>query len=220
LKSELVSEDDMRRFIALAVIFEVVVARGCTAVQAEAATDQRSAVVRIYNYAGLADSLLEEAARNAASIFGAAGVTSQWRICVIRQDPSEPDDRLCEGSPDKDEFTLRINQGPGPDAARQQSGEVLGYAVILKRKGVLATVHSRRVLALASRSGVEAAVLMGRVMAHEVGHLLLGTNAHAPRGLMRADWKLNQWSMSEHSDWTFTADEVLRMRRSTLSARN
>jgi activator of HSP90 ATPase len=97
---------------------------------------------------------------------------------------------------------------------------VLGYAVILKRKGVLATVHSRRVLALASRSGVEAAVLMGRVMAHEVGHLLLGTNAHAPRGLMRADWKLNEWSMSEHSDWTFTADEVLRMRRSTLSARN
>jgi hypothetical protein len=210
----------MRRFIALAVILEVVVARGCTALQAEAAKDQRPAIVRIYNYARLPEPMLEEAAHSAAAIFGAAGVTSQWRICVIRQVPSEPDDPLCEGGPDKDEFTLRIDQGPGNDAARQQSGEVLGYAVILKRKGVLANVHSGRVLALANRSGINAAVLMGRVMAHEVGHLLLGTNAHAPRGLMRADWKLNEWSMSEHSDWTFTADEVVQMRRSTRSARN
>jgi hypothetical protein len=210
----------MQRFVALAVILEVVVARGCTSVQAEAAKEDRPAIVRIYNYAELPPPLLEEATRSAAAIFDRAGLSSQWRICVIRQDPNGPDDPPCADSPGGDEFSLRINHGPRADAARPQAGEVLGYAIILKRRGVLATVHSGRVLALATRSGVDAATLMGRVMAHEVGHLLLGSNAHAARGLMRADWKLNQWSMSEHSDWTFNADEVVRMRRTTLSARN
>jgi hypothetical protein len=26
-------------------------------------------------------------------------------------------------------------------------------------------------------------------MAHELGHLLLGSNSHSPRGLMRASWR-------------------------------
>jgi hypothetical protein len=29
---------------------------------------------------------------------------------------------------------------------------------------------------------------LGHVMAHEVGHLLLGTSSHTPTGLMIADW--------------------------------
>jgi len=31
--------------------------------------------------------------------------------------------------------------------------------------------------------------LWGHVAAHETGHLLLGTNSHAPRGIMRAIWQ-------------------------------
>jgi hypothetical protein len=210
----------MRSFVALAVMLEIVVARGCTLVRAEAAKDLRPAIVRIYNYAQIPPPMLKEATRGAAAIFDAAGLTSQWRICTIRQNPSGREDPACEGSPGTYEFSLRINQGPDATAP-QRSSEVLGYAVILERRGIVATVHSGRVLALASRSGVDPVALMGRVMAHEVGHLLLGTNEHAARGLMRAAWKLNVWSMSEHSDWTFSEDEVSRMRQSaTPRARN
>jgi hypothetical protein len=30
---------------------------------------------------------------------------------------------------------------------------------------------------------------LGHVMAHEVGHLLLGTHSHAPTGLMAVSWR-------------------------------
>ena len=211
----------MRLLATLAVILEIVVARGCTSLRAEAAKDHRPAIVRVYNYAQVPDSMLHEAARGAAAIFDRAGLTSQWRICGIRKSGSEAEDPMCEGIPGANEFSLRINKGPQTDAGLHQSSAVLGYAVILERRGVVATVHSGRVLALASKSGVDAAALMSRVMAHEVGHLLLGTNEHTTRGLMRGDWKLNAWSMSEHSAWTFSSDEVLRIRQGAgMTARN
>ena len=36
------------------------------------------------------------------------------------------------------------------------------------------------------KTGVPMPILLGRVTAHEIGHLLLGTNSHAPPGLMQA----------------------------------
>src|SRR5579859_1082509 len=34
-----------------------------------------------------------------------------------------------------------------------------------------------------------ASVFYGRAMAHEIGHLILGTNSHSPTGIMRASWR-------------------------------
>ncbi len=31
-------------------------------------------------------------------------------------------------------------------------------------------------------------VILGHAAAHEIGHLLLGSNSHSPQGLMRARW--------------------------------
>ena len=211
----------MRCFAALAMVLEIVVARGCTTLHAETAKDHRPATIRIYNYAQVPASILDEAARGAAAIFEVAGLLSQWRLCTIRQSPDDLEDAGCEGIPGTNEFAVRVNRGPQIAADLRQAPDVLGYAVVLERRGFVATVHSARVLALARRAGVDPAALMARVMAHEVGHLLLGTNEHAIRGLMRADWKLHSWSMSEHSDWMFSADEVLRIRqRAQMTARN
>jgi hypothetical protein len=202
--------------MALAVMLEIVVARGCTSGHAEAASPDRPAIVRIYNYAPIPAGLLDQATRLAAAIFDAAGLTSQWRMCGVRKSLGQPDDPICEGAAGTNEFSLRIAEGPHPGVGLRPAPEVLGYAVVFERRGVMATVHSRRVLALADRSGVDRAALMSRVMAHEVGHLLLGTTEHAPRGLMRAYWKLNAWTMSDHSEWAFSPNEVLQMRSRKL----
>lgn len=34
--------------------------------------------------------------------------------------------------------------------------------------------------------------LLGMVFAHEIGHLLLGSNSHSPRGIMRSSWSGRQ----------------------------
>ena len=56
------------------------------------------------------------------------------------------------------------------------------------RGGALATIYVNRVATLAGRCDVDVQTLLARAVAHEIGHLLLGTSAHASSGLMRAAW--------------------------------
>lgn len=65
---------------------------------------------------------------------------------------------------------------------RQGSGEtVLGSASPSTRH---AFIYSARVGELAPRRRIDEGVLLGRVIAHEVGHLLLGGHDHSRTGLM------------------------------------
>ena len=49
-----------------------------------------------------------------------------------------------------------------------------------------------RIDALARQAGVDPGMLLGRAVAHEIGHLILGTTKHAKSGLMRATWKTDE----------------------------
>ena len=68
--------------------------------------------------------------------------------------------------------------------------ESLGTALVdpATGTGVLATVYVDRVERLARGSNGDLGTLLGRAMAHEIGHLLMGRAAHAVRGLMRPRW--------------------------------
>ena len=51
---------------------------------------------------------------------------------------------------------------------------------------------------LTNNSSASPADIMGHVMAHELGHLLLGLNSHSSLGIMQAHWtdrQLRQMSM-------------------------
>jgi hypothetical protein len=72
----------------------------------------------------------------------------------------------------------------------------LGYSLVNTQAGAgtLATMFVDRVEWLASQAGADAATVLGFAIAHEIGHLLLGTNAHAASGLMRAVWSRHHYS--------------------------
>jgi hypothetical protein len=53
--------------------------------------------------------------------------------------------------------------------------------------------------------------LLGRALAHEVGHFLLGTRIHAEKGLMRASHSAAEFFAPERSAFTVNADERQRM---------
>jgi hypothetical protein len=54
---------------------------------------------------------------------------------------------------------------------------------------------------------------MGRVTAHEIGHLLLGTNSHTVSGLMQAKWDLRRLHLT---DWQFTSADAAKIRSRLL----
>jgi hypothetical protein len=66
-------------------------------------------------------------------------------------------------------------------------------------------------------AGADVAVLLGRTVAHEIGHLLIGTNRHAASGLMRARWSREELQRNHPADWRFNARDGVEMRRGMLT---
>src|SRR5262249_54227570 len=82
--------------------------------------------------------------------------------------------------------------------------------------GTLATIYADRVAWLAGEAGADMPTLLGFAIAHEIGHLPLGTNAHSGTGLMRALWSRAQLRRNDTADWLFGRSEAARMRSSVL----
>jgi len=60
---------------------------------------------------------------------------------------------------------------------------------------------------------VDAGELLGRVIAHEIAHLLLGTSDHGPHGLMRGEWRASELARERPSDWRLAHAEGFQIRR-------
>src|SRR5439155_23282002 len=98
----------------------------------------------------------------------------------------------------------------------------LGFSLVNAADGsapYLATVYADLTADVARRAGVDSRELLGRAMAHEIGHLLLGTNEHAATGLMRAAWSRAELRRDHTPDWQFLPGEVEQM-RAAIAKRN
>jgi hypothetical protein len=84
---------------------------------------------------------------------------------------------------------------------------------VQKGTGVLATVYVDRVLDLARHLDIDHRTLLGRTIAHEIGHLLLATNTHGTSGLMREVWSPEELLASRSDDWILHPFEVAAIRQ-------
>ena len=55
-------------------------------------------------------------------------------------------------------------------------------------------------------------VLLGRAMAHEIGHLLLGANSHSLNGIMRGHWSVHEFRLNARIDMLFITEHSRRMK--------
>ena len=79
-----------------------------------------------------------------------------------------------------------------------------------RRRGARAPVRSTavdRVDWLASTGKAVRAEVLGRAIAHEIGHQLLGSNDHTPRGLMRETWTAEELTRNRAEDWQFSTSQ-------------
>jgi hypothetical protein len=74
-------------------------------------------------------------------------------------------------------------------------------------------VYADRVQAMAALAGVDMGERLGRVIAHEIAHLLIGTNDHSARGLMRGGWKASELARQRRSDWLLSGAEGRKIRQ-------
>src|SRR5215510_8238994 len=59
---------------------------------------------------------------------------------------------------------------------------------------------------------IQRANLLGHLMAHEVGHLLLPVQSHSPSGIMRARWSRADLELAQQGRLRFTADQAESIR--------
>ena len=154
--------------------------------------------VRVYDAAGVPSDRLERAHIAVRQSLTAVGIQPIWRSCNgdLCPDPTRPD-----------EVIVRIVK-----AGERGSRDLLGSSMVERRSGTLATIYLDRVESFASQANVDSGRLLGRAIAHEIGHLLLGASSHEPTGLMRARWQADDLRRNLPRDWRFSPEEGSRMR--------
>jgi len=167
--------------------------------------------VRLYNTSGIPAAELMAARRAAESILRDISPDVVFRHCGRPVAPPDTVDR-CDESLKASEVVVRVINAPAFNTSLHPEAFGVTYVVRATDRGWLATVFSDRIDQAASRVGVERGTLLGRVMAHEVGHLLLGTHYHGEAGLMLAEWPDGMLAR-KGAEWRFSIFEVARMRR-------
>jgi hypothetical protein len=172
-------------------------------------------VVRVFDRSGQSLEDRTVAVRTADAILRQAEVTSRWIDCSA---DARATASACTTPALPGELAMRIT--PAPPEPRPTTRRALGYSLVEPEVGggTLGTVFSDRVAWLAEASRTSRQALLGRAIAHEIGHLLLGTNEHPRHGLMRAVWTAADLRRNRDDDWRFTQVDVARLRRSRLAA--
>jgi hypothetical protein len=162
--------------------------------------------VRVYQTAGLAFTLEQRALAEADTVLRAALVAVHWQECTGLNPPP-----ICNVPPGPSDFLLIVRAG---NFCHQDTSATLGAALVVRRVGGrVATVYVNCVASLATTARADVAVLLGRVAAHELGHLMMRTSAHARSGLMRPKWTPKEVRRNRPADWAFTAADIAAMRQ-------
>ena len=158
--------------------------------------------IRVYDLFGLSPDTRHEALALAAETLAQAGVQAIIVDCSVGPAMATP----CKTGLAEGEIMLRIQRHP------KDGAHVLGDAIVRGDAGpnTIATVYAAAIAERSRRTGTRLATIVGRVSAHEIGHLLLGTSVHASHGLMRPSWELQRLN---RGDWDFMIEDAATIRR-------
>jgi hypothetical protein len=168
--------------------------------------------VLVYNYAGAATGILAGAEHHADRILNQAGVRAVWFDCSVK--PGKLDEQsICRSGLGNQNIVLRL-------LSRHTPTRVPDFAFGFAVSPGLASVYYGDAALLAERQnlGSEFPPLLGCLMVHEIGHLLLNSFGHSPTGVMQAEWGPMQLRQSLTGLMTFTPAQS-RLIREQVQAR-
>lgn len=169
-------------------------------------------VVSVYDSVGIPRTALAEAEREAERIFKPAGVNVLWMNC--RTAATSQEDSPALTPPDcglvkwPDHLALRI-----VPRSNRFTNEVFGVAFLsAEGVGCYSDVFYDHATDLHAESNVSVANILGNVIAHELGHLLLGSNSHALSGIMKGRWEGEELNRVAKGGLSFNAEQAEHIR--------
>jgi hypothetical protein len=168
--------------------------------------------ISVHNDAGISAGTLRGAEMEASRVFRQSGIAAKWLNCPLPPDgPEHP--AQCRTARFPAHLQLRIAR-----RSRNLSEITFGISYLsADGSGCYANLFYEPVEEMQESSRVNLASLLGDVAAHEIGHLLLGTNSHAANGIMRARWQSEELGSIGMGTLFFSKAESRRMRSKLAS---
>ncbi|MGD0348432.1 MAG: hypothetical protein ABSA85_16840 [Terracidiphilus sp.] len=166
--------------------------------------------LRVYDYSHVGQKALRAAEGDAARILAQAGVIAHWTDCPTRHADVEKYPG-CTGAATGTEYMLLLLSS-SMTAVQEKSQDALGNASDCGRGACIARVYYDRIEKLAGGDSVPSYVLAGRVMAREVGQLLIGVMYRSRSGIMSASWTHQQLGLLASPEIVFSSAEASAMK--------
>jgi len=185
-----------------------------TSVMAQAAAEHErnttSITLRVYDYAHAGQKALQSAEAEADRILAQAGVTAHWVDCPTKHADVDKYP-ACVNSPHETEYTLRLLPS-SMTAVQDKSQDALGSAADCEHGACNASVYYDRIKAQSGGQVVPSYVLTGRVIAREIGQLLIGVTYRSRSGIMNSSWTNRQLGMLAGPEISFSPVEAGAMK--------
>ncbi len=166
--------------------------------------------VGLYDYSAIRPALIKELSLGAEATFRRAGIEIHWRYfqCTVRCNPV--------GEPYPDIGPL-ISVAILPESmSRKVASNTREFGLATGTGGVgvptSAYVFLDRVREFADAEDAPWIPILAKIIAHEVGHLLLGNDCHSGSGIMRAHWRSGEVRQALMGDLLFAPREAEMMR--------
>jgi len=207
----------MTRFVTLSTAFALTLFAAQLTAKSSPANPSAASLpltVRIYDYAGPGTAIIERAQQEASRVLAHVDIAATWLNCPLTMEQRETN-ASCASPAGPTDLVVRVLP-PKMHPAASSETQTFGHALIANDKPAprIASILFGNVERLAWARDMDSSygtihrsitheryvgILLGHVIAHEIGHLLLATNKHSRRGLMIAHW-----------DASVTEDAILR----------
>jgi hypothetical protein len=207
----------LKVYLTVGVLFACTTSFSFLAKSAQQKQQLRLRIV-LCDHAGVESGALTKARNVASRIMMNASVEIEWidvgggfKAGCDREDPFFEPSKW----PAKGYYLVAIVPDVLPNSA---TTEVMGYAPVATGRYPRAYVFYNRIKrfsdlmeGMSSNSG--GAIVLGHVMAHEMGHLLIPGDAHTKTGIMRAGWDYQQWKETAMGRLVFTESQAKQIRK-------
>ena len=168
--------------------------------------------VSIFNDANVPASVLQQAEYRARAVLAEAGVSLIWLDCGV---PGQWRGELgCQAIAFPTHFSVRLVAG-----RKAVSDDTFGQSYLNEHgEGNYANVYVTPLRSAKALSLIQEGDLLGYVVAHELGHLLLGKGSHSAEGLMKARWEAAELQEGARGNLLFSRGEAEKIRSRYLAA--
>jgi hypothetical protein len=165
--------------------------------------------VRVINFAPISERDLVAASQVTTGILRKAGVTTGWQLCAAAEGQMP---EACNAPLATDEVAVRIVRRPKLTKGALGCSECGTAIEDSSGLGIYATLIYDCFNLLPRTDDLLPSFILGTLMAHEIGHLLLAGEDHSPQGIMRAQMRDRDWKLAAVGALVFTPDQADRIR--------